>query len=344
MEFIYTALPLIGTQAEVANRSFVFAFRGREYKCEFSQSSPELLDIALQAYPAGITASQHRHLASFHAFVKAESGSEEFIKVPGASPVSFWVRNFDATGEDAVDLARHLNFYTTYFDIYNPTIDVLPPKTAAVEGKPRERYISSSFPKKIAAQPLESTLLHYWHTSRSGDPFRKFIYCYQILEYSAFYYIEDTIKKKVRRLLASPHIYDRMDELMMEILDHMQDSKIWTGDKIDLLLKTVVNPKLLWAEVQKNKGFFSKSHTFEGGFTIDQIVVEKETEETFCNNWHIMFATRIRKIRNALSHGKEQSMEAVISPTPGNYELIQPWYYLISIAAGEVMVYQRATI
>ncbi len=57
--------------------------------------------------------------------------------------------------------------------------------------------------------------------------------------------------------------------------------------------------------------------------------------------WHSEFNGTIRSIRNALSHGKEQSVSSVIAPTPENFQNIQPWVGLISIAAGEVVVYYR---
>lgn len=50
-----------------------------------------------------------------------------------------------------------------------------------------------------------------------------------------------------------------------------------------------------------------------------------------------------RKIRNALSHGKDQETTGVIRPTPKNVNLFQPWVHLISAAAGEVVLYKDVT-
>lgn len=342
LECIYTAYALKGTQEEVADRRFTFAFKGKEYECEFGPSSDRLLLIAELTFPTGPSTTQYRHLGSFHHYVMAKKGSDDYPQIQDGAPVSFWIRKVEVSEVDAVELARHLNFYMTYFDIHNPTIDILPPKQEVLEDKPRERYISGKFPTKIVGTTQEPSLLHYWMTARTGDAFRKYLYCYQILEYVAFYYIDDSIKKRVKRLLITPDFHDKIDDLMMEILESLQDKKIWDGDKIDRLLQVAVNPKLLWTEIAKNKDHFNKAVKFDGGFTMENLITDKDTEDTFCATWHNSFAAKLRKIRNALSHAKEQSMESVITPTNENFKKLQPWHSLISIAAGEVMVYHRA--
>ena len=244
--------------------------------------------------------------------------------------------------EATVSLCRHLNFYMSYYDAYSPIIAMHAPKQEG--GEPRERYIAGSFPKTIVAAELNSNLMHFWAGSRSGDVFRRFLYCYQILEFASFYFVEDNIKRAVRKALATPHIRDEMDNLIIEIIDCVQESRIWEGNKMDALIKDVVNPDLIWREIEKNKEYFCSSIEFDGGFVLKPLVVDKTTSETFKHEWHDKFNKTIRLIRNALSHGKEQSMSSVIAPTPTNFANIQPWAALISVAAGEVVVYYSAAL
>jgi len=144
------------------------------------------------------------------------------------APFSFWIRNIEWNDNEVVALCRHLNFYITYYDSYSPNIDMHATKQEGA--KPRERYISGSFPKTIVATELNSNLMHFWAGSRGGDMFRRFLYCYQILEYASFYYVEDSIKRAIKKTLTTPHIQDEMDGLIVDILDCVQGSRVWDGN------------------------------------------------------------------------------------------------------------------
>jgi hypothetical protein len=69
------------------------------------------------------------------------------------------------------------------------------------------------------------------------------------------------------------------------------------------------------------------------------MIVDKTVRETFNHDWHAKFNETIRSLRNALAHGKEHKITTVMAPTIQNFSNIQPWADLISVAAGEVVVY-----
>jgi hypothetical protein len=128
-------------------------------------------------------------------------------------------------------------------------------------------------------------------------------------------------------------------------MDSVSEKKNWEGTKMQKLLKAVMmDAKLIWREVEKNRAYFSKSHKFDGEFVLKELISAKETMETFCTNWEGDFSKSLRDIRNALAHGKEQSMRGVIAPTSLNQALIKPWSELAMLIAGEVMVYSHAAI
>jgi hypothetical protein len=112
---------------------------------------------------------------------------------------------------------------------------------------------------------------------------------------------------------------------------------------MEALLKEVVKPELIWREVEKNKDYFSSRIDFDGGFQLKPLISEKMTEEVFCSEWPTKFCSLARQIRNSLSHGKEQHMSAVIAPIAENFDSLQGWGEVMALAAGEVIVYYKAS-
>jgi hypothetical protein len=341
LEIMYTAFPLEGSQADMDGRKFLFSLGGADYSCEFGLSSQRALDIAKHAIFAGASRTEFRNLPSFQFYGRMKPDD----RIPNSKPISFWIRNIEWNEDSIVELARHLNFYLSYYDMDSPVINIHPPKPDIDDGhKPRERYIAGSFPDKISGTTLNSNLLHFWAASRSGDAFRRFLYCYQILEFASFYFVEDQIKRAVKKALITPHVLGQMDSIVIKIIDHVQESKIWEGNKMGALLEELVEPDLIWREIDKNRDYFSKNIEFDGGFILKPLIVDKATRETFNHDWHARFNQTIRSIRNALSHGKEQKMSAVIAPTAQNFGKMRVWTGLISVAAGEVVTYYSATL
>jgi hypothetical protein len=340
LEIIYTAFPLHGDQEEVKSRKFEFTFKGKTHVCEFARCSERLLTIARSAKFIGPSTTDHRNLPSFVYFVDAVNADD----VKDWSPVCFWIRGVEWNAEDVVDLASHLNFYMSYYDTRSPNIRIFAPKKEIAASETRERFIAGKFPKTILGTELNSNLMHFWNASRYGDMFRRFLYGYQILEFASFYFIEDSVRQAVKRTLATPHINDEIDSLIVSIIDDVQKSRIWEGNKMEALLEAVVKWEIVWREVEKNKEYFSSKVDFEGGFQSKPFVIEKVTDEIFRHDWHKKFAGSVRQIRNALSHGKEQHMSSVIAPTDTNFVNLQPWGDLMSVVAGEVVVYYKASL
>ena len=49
----------------------------------------------------------------------------------------------------------------------------------------------------------------------------------------------------------------------------------------------------------------------------------------------------LRKIRNALAHGKDKETTGVIKPTASNFRLFEPWVHLIAAISAEVVIYEN---
>ena len=110
--------------------------------------------------------------------------------------------------------------------------------------------------------------------------------------------------------------------------------------KFNLLLRECVDPALLWKDIEANIGSFSTDTVFDGGLTIPKLVGPKETEENWIIKGCEVFTSSIRKIRNALSHGKDVETSGVIMPTVRNMRILLPWVHIMATAAGEVVLYK----
>jgi hypothetical protein len=339
LEVIYTAFPLPDHQIPMLKRKFEFSFRETEYTCEFGNASDRLLTIAEMADVSGFPS---RNLYSFKMYLDMKRDGEE---MPDAQPLCFWISGLTKWDEElAVDLSRHLNFFMTYYDDKSPHIEVHPPKHEKSGSVPRERYVTGYFPTKIVGREINPNLLHFWSRTQIGDPLRRFQYAYQIIEHVSFYYVEERVKRSLHKALSAPHIHHELERVIVEIMDHVSTTKTWEGTKMQQLLKEAVSCNLVWREIDKNRDYFSRDHTFDGGFKLQGIIADKATEDTFSKNWQDVVTARLRDIRNALSHGREQSTSGVMLPTQKNFSQIAPWLDLATIIAGEVMLFRPAML
>jgi hypothetical protein len=108
--------------------------------------------------------------------------------------------------------------------------------------------------------------------------------------------------------------------------------------RIEAYLREVLDPKLLWREVEANLASFKKDTSFVGGEVVKALPAECLTYEGFAKTGVKEFCDRARRIRNALSHGREHRQMTFIAPTTRNFELLSPWATLLLVAAGEAII------
>lgn len=334
LEVIWTAVPV---DAEIRARSFEFHFRDSCYACNFGDSSQRLLCIADASRPIGpANYTSHRNLGSFYSFVRRsrkEGGSP-----PQGLPTSYWIRKIQWDENLVIELSHHLNFYMRYFDRRSPT--VLVHEDIKDEGKENSlRYPFESFPAKIMSRNLDIYLLRLWEsTITTTDPFLRFLYNYQILEYIAFYYIQDEILEKLKRILTAPETPCRPSVASTQILNAVVDSKMTDEQKIQAVIKELVDPEAVWKEIEPHLSYFSMETQFDGGLTIPPLVKSNWTFQDFKIMWAPHFSEALTKLRNALVHARERRMVGVIAPTKANSNRIRPWLGPITMAAMQAMV------
>jgi len=352
MEFIYTVL----SKDDICTaRKFKFRLDGRLYSCKFAGSSPLLKLLAACSVFVKQSMTDFRNLSRLRDYMISESKDESKRKAVkaekaasikdtfiGMEPISFFVKGFSKYDEEEMfNVSKHINFLTYYYDRDCPSIVIHTPQTKSDTPK-QLQFIATAFPEKITTKSYNPLLLDLATEARKVEPRLQFIYYYQILEYAAFYYVEDELKRQLLNIINSPDIHSKSDEYISRILD--ATSNISRKDeeyRIPKVVKSSCRPSDIWKEVQQNVSYFSKTQKFDGGFSIDALIAESANLETFCAMWHPKTVDTIRSIRNALVHGREKRSGSVISPTRHNDELILPWVSVICRMAEQVIIYGR---
>lgn len=340
-EIIWTAFALPDVWKEVPGRSFDFRFRGCAYRCAFSDSSDRLIKIAAAFEPTAEGNSRYRNLPSFCFYALQRSGNLTGIPpVSVEKPLSFWVDGIPEWDDASIlDLANHLNFYLGYYDNVSPIIEIQSPTLEAFPAQPNTRYVTGQFPAVITAREIDDTLLRFWEASRIGDTARRFLYSYRVVEYCAFAHIESGIRATVRRLLAAPNALDDIIGVTDKVTSVIMESKISDPQKFDAVIEKAVSSDTLWKEIERNLQAFASEVLFDGGYCVKNIARVGWREDDFRINGLGAFSKAVRGIRNALSHGRDMQSTSVITPTPHNFQKLQPWAALMSAAAGEVILY-----
>lgn len=349
LEILYTAYPLQKDDADVITRKFSFCHNGGEHECYFGEASAATLAIARHFRPSGPpTKSDYRNLYSFSQIFALEDvetdttnpGYKRFLQ--SFKPICFWIEGVDWHDDRVLDLVNHLNFYMSYYDSSSPTINVHSPQGENIRTQPQTWFLFEKFPDKIVSRAVDINLLHFWQASRVGDPAKRFLYNYQILEYAAFYQLEDAVSKGIKKLLAAPDASSNSEKVVLSIMETLGESKLSDPQKLQWLFRRVVDCKLIWRELCLNKEAFTKATVFDGGFRVAPIIKDGWNIDDFETNWCAFLPDTLRSIRNALSHGRESRMSSVITPTSANFQKLQSWVPIVDVAAREVMVYREA--
>ncbi len=335
LEVIYTAFQLMPSQRELVGRKFKFTYDGATHTCEFTRSSDRLLKIAQHTQPITESTTGHRNLLSFHIYGATPEEHRDEME-----PISFWIRRIEWNEDKVVDFARHLNFYMTYFDIKSPAV-LLHFKDSGQQVTPGTRYRRGSFPPVITGHTLDENLMSLWAAASSGDAARRFQYYYRIIEYASFFYLEESARAAVKRVIAAPDLMADLGSTVERLMAALNESRMDDVARFNAVLRECVDVSAVWREMAKNMTSFSEPVNFDGGFVLAPIVAPTLTDEQFGVKGCDVFGRAIRELRNALTHGRDTKSAAIILPTRRNFRLLTPWVNVITIAAGDVVLYRN---
>lgn len=339
IEFIWTTYKIAAGISDVVDRKFDFVFGGVRYTCEFGGSSDRLMSIANSFLQSGPSDTAYRNIPSYKHFISTSSEESKARLFDKAR--SFWVHNVDLDDDSLIEFLNNLNFYISYYDVQSPFVLIHAPLNSSGASRRFVRYRHASFPGEINARKLDPQLLQFWSACKPADAGRKFLYAYRIIEHAAFFFVESAPRQAVAKILRSPHILDDIEKSSREVVAAVQKSRFDEYAKFEAILTQCVDPILLWSEIEENVDFFSKKLNFDGDFELSPLVSGIKSKDDFILNGMRNVCSMARKIRNALSHGKEERSAAVITPTSHNYEKLGPWASLMQIAAGEIILYNN---
>ena len=341
IEFIFTPTE---PDDDILKRNFQFNFQSNSFDCYFDESSKALELIAKgfqQTRPASKT--NYRELRMFNDYFTLDE-QPDFIKefFENAKPYSFYIKgDFSALGKDLTYFLRLLNFYMEYFDRRTPKIIIYRKETITDDFEiPCLHDNCSQFPSSINAHNIDLTVLETIDVANKTDDIRlQFIFYYQVLEYSTYYFLDNSIKKELNQILKKPDINSRSSEYTKSILDKLQEHFYKNKDDSVKMEKTILEFLTIddiKLELEKNIEFFCKDIEFEGGLVIKKLFNKVEDLIGANENSLTIIRKNIEKIRNVLVHLREQRENKVILPTPNNDINLTPYLFIIKRIAEKI--------
>jgi hypothetical protein len=299
LEFIFNSL--FDKNDPLPSEPFKFQFQGHTYDCSYAAPSPELLFLARVYRPvqSGVD-SAFRNLDDLQDVQQAKDFPKELRAYWHAQKgLSFWVGGVEKYEEDfVVLLSKHLNFYMGYFERQSPQIQILSVASPADEDD--ELPLQKSLPTTINATELDPFLLDLSLAAREGQLRLRFLYYYQMLEYSAYYWVEDAVKTAICRVLKAPDLQARMDDYFPKLIEALSPSRQQDEHKIRRAVECRVEPRAVWNQMKQELTYFASQHQFEGGFLLEPVLSKDSTEDAFVKMWSPKILDTIRAIRNSL--------------------------------------------
>jgi hypothetical protein len=347
MEYIWT---LLDNDDPYFLRQFEFNLDGKSYHCKFDQASARLVNLARWFRRTGkTTITEHRNLLLLREYIeyidekskKRPSSEEAFTEI---RPASFYVSGFEGFDDGKIlEVSKHINFFMYYYDRETPHIVTHPVEAEPLE-KPRQlQFIQTAFPKKISSRSHDPFLLDLSLAAASVPSRLRFLYYYQILEYAAFYHVDERVKRDLLNIINVPDIHSDPEKYIARILETVSDIRSEDEAKINMICRNACDINILWKELQHNLSYFTKRQEFDGGFALEPFISEDTTLESFRAMWYPKTPDTLRSIRNALVHGRERRVSRVINPTLHNDLLIKPWLTIIQRMAEHIIIFCSGT-
>lgn len=324
------------------SRNFEFIFNGNTFPCKYGKSSERLMHLArVSQLKQAPSPTEHRNLRMHRDYCDPAQISPAAVRYfEKRKPMSFFLGPIKVENTDHIlNLARHLNFYMYFFDRETPQIVIHRP--ADIAANFNETTQENVFPTSIIGAEIDTYMLDLWTSASIAGGRLAFLYYYQMLEYAAFYFIEDQVKLRVEKILRQPNILSSMDTCLAQVVDEIVDYKLSDEAKLTAVVKRTTDPNKVWTVIEQYKSEFIQSLSFDGGFTIEPFIKESWSADDFATMWIPKLPDKLRHIRNALVHSRESRMGQVIAPTRANSARIMPWVKVIEEIACQVAIFRN---
>lgn len=342
IEFIYGyLLPDEEPTKAHCDRIFNLHFDGVDFTCRFDNPSDRLLEIAgrvrwLPAEPSEEVVSQLRVFKEAQRTDKLpESAAAYFAE---RVPRSFFVKaNRPVLEVKIEDVARHMNFVMHYYDRRTPFIEI---RQDATKGQCKQvhprRFCEGVYPSSLALNRIDDFILQLLEVARRTSPRFAFIYYYQVIEYAGFYFVDEKVRKSLKRFLRDPSMITCPDEKVQELFVTLSDLAHSDEIRMRKVIEECCDPSALWLEIENDREFFCNELLFDGGFILPALISANTTKEAWAAMWTPKLFDQITKVRNCLVHARERRQSNVILPTTSNNCRIERYLPLITRLAEQI--------
>jgi hypothetical protein len=242
---------------------------------------------------------------------------------------------------DKVQFAKTLNFYLSYYDRKSPVIQIFPTDKIESEIKLPCYSLFDTFPTEINGNKIDLTLLDILNVANMTKDIRlEFIFYFQVIEYSAYYYLEKEDDDKLRQILKRPDVNynatDYIKEIMEVLADRFNIHKSSDKSRIEKTIKNFCSISDLKIELEENEEAFKVPIEFDGELKLKELFKDKSAIESGGNGVLDSIINNASKIRNVVVHLRESRENTVILPTERNNKLMLPYLYLLRRIAEKV--------
>lgn len=346
MEFIYR----IGQLKNEPNGDFRFAYDGSVFTCGFRKGSDRLALLALFARTTTTTSTENKNLDVLRAGIlevirkytrgnvrKIEEviGESEFIEYLANNTLSFWIDGLDISDDNMHYKLNLINYYMEYFNRDTPYIVI--DQDEGHETFDIPQYPKEVFPEEINAIDIDPDALDIYITARTIDPYKKYIQLYQVLEYYAYYYANETLRNTIKSRIVRPDLYHEIDVVVNEIID----DAIRAANNNDI--KSKIKKLIGKIDLSRTLGHLSHIQEFREDKTLPTNIEVKAIYRT--NEYDIQSITNnIVTLRNSMVHSKERRNEGRLQHTRRNMEYVRLWAEVLQSIVMDIMVHVRRSL
>lgn len=349
LELIFA--PLIEKQHPL-NRKTIFFYKGIEFKTEFKEPTPQLVFIAKGFKELDVPEeSYYRNLRQFRDYYRDDQQTSQMkVYFQDKKPICFFITgDFKKIKNEFIPFCKHLNIYLRFFDRKAPVISIINMEPKIEEYIVPCKTNDEMHPETIATNEIDQVALDLLSIAdETGNPRLKYLFHYQVLEYFAYYYLDEELKRKFSNLLKSPDILHNYSNYSKIIIEELKDYTNNTSDKQKLtkLISDYLTVDDIQNEIKCNIKYFLNDIEFDGHFKLPALINDekifdkiysgaKETKDKKKEKERLKqevinaISDRIERIRNVLVHIRESRENKVIYPTKNNNKKLQPYLFLI---------------
>ena len=335
LEFIFAP---IGDDPNYLERKTTFYYKGLEFKAEFKEPTETLVILAKGfkeiEFPSE---SGYRNLRQFRDFYEVDQQNEQMeAYFKDKKPICYFISgDFKKIKNEFVQFCKHLNVYIKFFDRKAPFINIIDAEPVITDEYTIPCKTSeSNYPQIISTQQIDPVALDLLHIAlETGNIKLKYLFYYQILEYFAYYFLDEELKRKISNLIKNPDLLQNYSSYSKIIIEELKDYTNNTSDKQKLtkLISDYLIIDDIKVEIVNNLSYFSKDLEFDGNFKLPALITDdkifdkllpegkdtkekKKEKERLKQDLLNQISDRIEKIRNVLVHIRESRENKVIYP------------------------------